>query len=181
MEAFTFDAAVVGVPTAAPDVAEASFSQLIADSHRRLEHLAYMLCGDRATAEDAVAEAYAKVWPRYRRGRVREPYAYLRRAVVNQVTGSHRKAAIEQREVQRWTGDMNAPATESTIDDSEMLKPALLALPAKQRAVIVLRFLEDLSEQETAAVLGVKPGTVKSRSARGLEQLRRLLEEPDRG
>jgi RNA polymerase sigma-70 factor (sigma-E family) len=183
-----FDAAVVGVPpppvrtAPALPTAEAAFSELIAGSHHRLEHLAYMLCGDRARAEDAVAEAYARVWPRYRRGRVREPLAYLRRAVVNQITGSHRRQAIEEREAQRWVVDRSVlTRAESTVDDSELLKPALLALPAAQRAVIVLRFLEDLSEQETAELLGVKPGTVKSRTARGLEQLRRLLEESDRG
>jgi RNA polymerase sigma factor (sigma-70 family) len=141
-----------------------------------------MLCGNRARAEDAVAEAYARVWPRYRRGRVREPLPYLRRAVVNQVTGSHRRRAIEEREAERWAVDRRALArTESAVDDKEMLRPALLALPTSQRAVIVLRFLEDLSEQETAELLGVKPGTVKSRTARGLEQLRRLLEESDGG
>jgi RNA polymerase sigma factor (sigma-70 family) len=98
------------------------------------------------------------------------------------VTGSHRRQAIEEREAQRWTVDVRArPASETAVDDSELLRPALLALPEAQRAVVVLRFLEDLSEQETAELLGLKPGTVKSRTARGLEQLRRLLEESDRG
>jgi RNA polymerase sigma-70 factor (sigma-E family) len=186
-EAWAIDTGVVAVPrpvpvraAPAPPTAEAAFSELIESSHRRLEHLAYMLCGDKARAEDAVAEAYARVWPRYRRGRVREPLAYLRRAVVNQVTGSYRRRAIEEREAQRWTVDRGARNGEAAVDDSELLRPALLTLPSTQRAVIVLRFLEDLSEQETAELLGLKPGTVKSRTARGLEQLRRLLED-DRG
>lgn len=187
VDAFALDATVVGVPVhtvhaPAPPTVETAFSELIADSHHRLEHLAYMLCGDRTRAEDAVAEAYAKVWPRYRRGEVREPHAYLRRVVVNQITGSHRRRAIEKREAQRWIVERRAAdVTESAVDDSVMLRPALLALPAKQRAVVVLRFLEDLSEQETASLLGLAPGTVKSRTARGLEQLRRLLGESDRG
>jgi RNA polymerase sigma-70 factor (sigma-E family) len=155
-----------------------TFGELVDRHHVRLTHLAFMLCGDRAQAEDAVAEAYARVWPRFRRGRVTEPLPYLRRAVVNQVNGALRRLVLERREASRCEADARVSVrVEEAVNDRETLRPALLALPAPQRAVVVLRYLEDLSEDETASLLGIQPGTVKSRSARALEQLRRLLGE----
>ena len=64
-------------------------------------------------------------------------------------------------------------------EDAEDLRRALLALPAKQRAAVVLRFYCDLSEQETAAAMGVSVGTVKSHTSRGLARLRELVPAPD--
>jgi RNA polymerase sigma factor (sigma-70 family) len=67
----------------------------------------------------------------------------------------------------------------SARDEAEDLRRALLALPAKQRAAVVLRFYCDLSEQETAAAMGVSVGTVKSHTSRGLARLRELVPAPD--
>jgi RNA polymerase sigma-70 factor (sigma-E family) len=152
---------------------EEAFGLLVAASHAQLERLAYLLCGNRAQAEDAVGEAYAKVWPKFRRRTVENPAGYLRTAVVNQVRGSFRRQVLEVREQRRHTVDWRdgAPA-ESNADDRQLLEPVLRSLPARYRAVIVLRFYEDMSEAEIARVLDVPPGTVKSRCARGLEILR---------
>jgi RNA polymerase sigma factor (sigma-70 family) len=68
---------------------------------------------------------------------------------------------------------------EARVDARDSLHAALLKLPVEQRAVIVLRHLEDLSEQETARLLGIRPGTVKSRLARGLEAMRVQLADTD--
>lgn len=159
---------------------EERFADLVRRQHHRFAHLAFMLCGDRAQAEDVVADAYARVWPKFRTDRVDDPVAYVRSAVVNQIRGGFRRRLLERREEARQTVERRVTLhPEASIDDWELLGPALLQLPVTQRAVIVLRFLEDLSEDDTATVLGVKPGTVKSRCSRGLEQLRRLLRETD--
>jgi RNA polymerase sigma-70 factor (sigma-E family) len=155
---------------------ERGFGQVVAEHHHGLAQLAYVMCGDRQQAEDAVAEAYARVWPRFRRGKVDDLLPYLRRAVVNEIRGGWRRKLLERREETRRQVDWRAGLSpESEIDDNALLWPALLQLPATQRAVVVLRFLEDLSEEQTADMLGLKVGTVKSRAGRGLEQLRRLL------
>jgi RNA polymerase sigma-70 factor (sigma-E family) len=167
--------AAPGLPTARAGARE-EFGELVAVYHQRLARLAYLLCGNRQQAEDAVADAYAKVWPRYRRGSVDDVQAYLRQAVVNQIRGGFRRRIVERREEQRQIIDLrHAEPEEGVVDARESLSPAIEALPAAQRAVIVLRYYEDLSEDETARLLGISVGTVKSRSSRGLQRLRVLM------
>ena len=159
------------------------FSAAVAEHHRRLAGFAYLLCGDRATAEDLVAEAYARVWPKYRNHDVDDLGPYLRRAVANLATGRLRRLRLERREAERrdldwrFTDDSRQISFEPGVDDRAALWRAIWALPADQRAVIVLRLVEDLSEDETARTLGIRPGTVKSRLSRGLATLRTTLGE----
>jgi RNA polymerase sigma-70 factor (sigma-E family) len=160
-----------------------SFSAAVAAHHRRLAGFAYLLCGDRTTAEDLVAEAYARVWPKHRHQQVEDLGPYLRQAVANLATGRLRRLRLERRETEKRTidwrlgEDRDIGGFESTIDDRDQLWQAIWALPADQRAVIVLRLVEDMSELECAKTLGVRPGTVKSRLARGLAALRISLGE----
>jgi len=157
-----------------------AFSRVVAEHHRRLAGLAYALCGDRDLAEDLVAEAYARVWPKWRNRQVDDLGPYLRRALVNLVHGRRRRRALERREAERRRVDWReGQSPERDVDERDRLWVALMQLPVDQRAAIVLRHVEDLSEEETAAVLGVRPGTVKSRLSRGLTQLRELLGESD--
>jgi RNA polymerase sigma-70 factor (ECF subfamily) len=157
-----------------------AFAALVTEHHARLARLAHLLCSNREQAEDAVAEAYAKVWPRFRRGQVEHPPVYLRAAVVNQVRGGLRRRLLERREEQRQQVDWRAGVSpERDIEERALLEPALRQLPAAQRAVIVLRFYEDLSEEEIATLLEVPVGTVKSRCARALRQLRTLVSGDD--
>jgi RNA polymerase sigma-70 factor, ECF subfamily len=140
-----------------------------------LVRLAYLLTGDRQAAEDAVGDAVEKVLPKVRAGRVDDMRTYLRRSVVNQTLRRGRRRSVEQRhlpEPPRPSDDVTTQA-----DDRELLFTTLQRLPADQRAVIVLRFYLDLSEADTAALLHVRPGTVKSRTARAMERLRSALEE----
>jgi RNA polymerase sigma-70 factor (sigma-E family) len=154
------------------------FSQAVAAHHQQLARLAFLLCNDRQQAEDAVAETYARVWPKYRRGTIDDLLPYLRRAVANQVRGGLRRRMLEQREAQRRKVDWHdGVSPERSVDDAEIILPALEALPQNQRAVLVLRYYEDLSEDEIADTLDIPAGTVKSRCARGLEQLRRVMGE----
>jgi RNA polymerase sigma-70 factor, ECF subfamily len=140
-----------------------------------LVRFAYLLTGDREAAEDAVGDAVEKVLPKVRAGRVDDPRSYLRRAVVNQTLRRGRRRAVEQRHPPEPVGPAGDYA--DLTSDRDLLWTTLRALPVEQRAVVVLRFYLDLGEAETAALLDVRPGTVKSRTARALERLRSALEE----
>jgi RNA polymerase sigma factor (sigma-70 family) len=128
-----------------------------------------------------VAEAFAKVWPHWKSGRVADERAYLRRAVVNELRSRARRRVVEDRETDRRkaTGRGQPTDQEQALERHGMLL-ALAELPARQRAVIVLRFYEDLTEAATAEVLGMRPGTVKSQTSRGLTRLREILGEDAR-
>jgi RNA polymerase sigma-70 factor (sigma-E family) len=164
--------------TSAPEPAEtALFDRLVRDEHVGLLRFAYLLCGDHHRAEDAVAEALARTWPRWRDGGIDDPKAYVRRAIVNELRGRARRTGVRRRHEDRRVA---APAVRELDHDAaerDLVHEALLQLPLRQRAAVVLRFYEDRSEQQTADLLGVSPGTVKTHVHRALEQLRTLLEE----
>lgn len=143
-----------------------------------LLRFAWLLCGDRHQAEDVVAEAFARVFAHWRRGQVSEPYAYLRRAVINEAASRGRRRVLEAREEPRRVGRgrVERPLDE-LVAERDVVVQALRRLPLRQRAVLVLRFYDDLPEREVAELLGLSAGTVKSHAARGLERLRAELEE----
>jgi len=149
--------------------------ELVRFHYQDLLRLAYVLCGDAAEAEDIVGDVLARAWPRLSRGKVDEPGTYLRRGVVNAVASWRRHRFVVRREELRRRPEPPAPDAEGQSAERDLLWTALRALPVAQRQVLVLRYFEDLSESETAASLGVAPGTVKSRTARALEALRQTL------
>lgn len=153
-----------------------AFEAAFAAHHVRLGRLAFALTGDSAAAEDLVAETFARVWARSRRAPIEELGPYLRRTLVNLTVSRTRRWHRERRHAAtRWFGADETPSFEPVAAERHSVRELLLALPAEQRAVIVLRHLEDLSEQETARLLGIRCGTVKSRLARGLDTLRTHL------
>ncbi|HEY8524556.1 MAG TPA: sigma-70 family RNA polymerase sigma factor [Acidimicrobiales bacterium] len=148
------------------------FARAVDLHHRALTRFAYMLCGNQAQAEDAVAEAYARVWRRWRRGRIDNLFGYLRRAVANEVYGRHRRWLLERREAERAPERIPDGQFEAQVTEHDALWTALGRLSPQLRVVVVLRVVEDMSEADTAAMLGVPAGTVKSRLSRGLAILR---------
>ncbi len=160
-------------------VEQGSFAAVFNAHHRRAVRLAYLLTSDADQAEDIVAEAFAKVYVRWKRGEVRDVGAYLRRAVVNEANSKLRRRYLERREATRRDGDVRGVRTidEQTADHDEIWS-ALGRLPVRQRQAVVLRYYEDLSEAETAEILGVSVGTVKSQVSRGLTRLQELLAHP---
>ena len=156
--------------------ASESFAEVFNAHHRRAVRLAYMLTGDPHLAEDVVADAFAKVWVQWEKGRVADVGPYLRRAVVNTIRSRHRRRVLELREIERRSGDDRGVRThdEHSAEHDEVWQ-ALLQLPQRQRAAIVLRYYEDMSEADTAAVLGISVGTVKSQVSRGLDRLKAVL------
>jgi RNA polymerase sigma-70 factor (sigma-E family) len=162
-----------------------AYAQVFRTHRGAVVGLAYLLTGDRDLAEDVAAEAFARVWPHWRAGRVDDELRYLRVAVVNEVRSRWRRRATERRvEERRRSVTPATPGPTPEFErsaDHELVVRAMAALAPTERAVIALRFLEDLSEAETARVLGIRPGTVKSRTSRALARLRVLLasEEED--
>jgi RNA polymerase sigma-70 factor (sigma-E family) len=138
--------------------------------------LAYLLTGDRALAEDLVQEAFVRVVGRFRHLQVPDAFeAYLRRTIVNLHTSQLRRKRLERAYLEREGRAPNgAPIPD--VDAREELWRAVLALPPRQRAAIVLRFYEDLSERETADALGCSTTAAKSLVARAMQTLRAQIE-----
>ena len=154
------------------------FASVYATHHNEALRLAYLLCGDPERAEDAVAEAFVRVYRQMRRNEIRNPRAYVRRAVVNEINSRFRRLALERREASKRSGDDRGVRTaDDSFADSDEMFAALRQLPARQRTALVLRFYEDLPEKAIAEAMGVSVGTVKSTLHRGMERLRILLGE----
>jgi RNA polymerase sigma factor (sigma-70 family) len=146
--------------------------------HRgRLVGMAVLLGAPNSTVEDVVDDAFAAAFGPWRAGRVDDLRAYLRRSVINGVysQGRHEQARSRWLARQRSVHDVD-PADDRLVEHQRLVV-ALRRLPIELRTAVVLRFCEDLTEQDAATAMGVAVGTVKSRTARGLDRLRSLLEE----
>ena len=142
--------------------------------------LAYLLTGDRALAEDLVQEAFARFVGRLLHLRNPEAFEpYLRRTIVNLSRSYFRHRKVERAYLERLALAPTRPAADRD-DPDEVLHEALLRLPARQRAAIVLRFYEDLTDTQTAEVMRCRPGTVRSLVSRGMKILRIELAEEAR-
>ncbi|MDP9342868.1 MAG: SigE family RNA polymerase sigma factor [Actinomycetota bacterium] len=145
--------------------------------------LAYLLTGDLALAEDLVQDAFVRLAGRL--VHLRDPgafHAYLRRTVVNLSRSHFRRRRVERDYLERARGDVGRDATRwsaPSVEDRQVLWQALGQLSQRQRAAIVLRFYEDLSEAQVAEILKCRPGTVKSLVSRGLETLRNEIRGDD--
>ena len=155
---------------------EDDFRQYVAGRQRALLRTAWLLTGDWGAAEDLVQTALVRAWPHWGRiGGGHGADAYVRKIMVNTSTDWRSR---------RWhgevpTADLAEVGGQAAGDsgDAAALQHALLvavrALPPRQRAVVVLRYFEDLSEASTAEILGCSVGTVKSQASRALATLRR--------
>jgi RNA polymerase sigma-70 factor (sigma-E family) len=156
---------------------EAAFVEFAEAARGRLRRTAYLLCGDWEQASDHVQEGLIRVyvaWPRLTRaGR---EHGYARRAVVSAfLDHSRRRSSTEVPS----EPDRNVPSGQD-VAESVALRAALMSaladLPLRQRACVVLRYFDDLSVADTAAVLGCSEGTVKSQTSRALASLRSTFE-----
>ena len=136
--------------------------------------LAYLLTGDRALAEDLVHEAFVRLFGRFRDLRNPDAFgAYLRTAVVNLARSHFRRKRVERTYLEREGRAPDPPAGDS--GGGQEMWDAVQQLRPRQRAAIVLRYYENLTEAQTAEVLGCAVGTVKSLVSRGIDQLREEL------
>jgi RNA polymerase sigma-70 factor (sigma-E family) len=151
------------------------FTAYVANRRAHLYRTAYLLCGDPHRAEDIVQTALAKLyvaWPRAVKADSVD--AYVRRVIINSHLDEHRRPWRRESPVEDERLDRAAP-TGVSPEDSDALWAALRKLGPKQRRVVVLRHYWGLSVEETAADLGVSPGTVKSQTSAALERLRATL------
>lgn len=153
--------------------AREDFRSYVAARSPALLRTAYMLTGNGADAEDLLQTALAKTYLAWDRIREREAIdGYVRRVMVNTQTSWWRRRKVDE----YATGELpERPAGRDATADLDLhdaLWTALSTLPKRQRAMVVLRFYEDLSEAETAQVMGVSVGTVKSTTSRALAKMR---------
>jgi RNA polymerase sigma-70 factor (sigma-E family) len=160
--------------------AEALYREFVAAELHPLLRTAYLLCGCRHTAEDLVLTTFVALYRAWSRlDSWGDPHAYARRTLTNAfLSGRRRRSAQEQLFAEPPQPRRNgSPASDecASIDERERQRELLRRLPPRQRAVLVLRFWEDYSVADTAELMGVTAGTVKSQTAAALATLRRTL------
>ena len=149
------------------------FAEFVTARSASLLRTAWLLTGDRGRAEDLVQDALARAWRAWPSVVARDrPEVYVRRVMVNVSISWWRR---------RWRAEVSTadvPDRAALVDLTaqadvrEAVRAALATLPARQRAVVVLRYFEDLTEAQTAALLGCSVGTVKSQASRALRRLK---------
>ena len=157
--------------TPRPD--EEEFAAFVRASRRRLWRLAYLVCGDWHRAEDVVQTALTRLYSRWSTIRRDEgPDRYANRAVVNAAIDDRRRPWQRREHSTHALPELVAPEDDGL---TFALAQALSQLPPRQRAVVVLRYIEDLDSETTAELLGISAGTVRSQAAKGVATLRVLL------
>jgi RNA polymerase sigma-70 factor (sigma-E family) len=153
---------------------EAEYSEYFAARVVPLRRVAYAMCGDWHLAEDLVQTTFVQLYRHWRRIGPETLDAYTRRVLVNTFLNSRRARRRER--IVDTVPDLSAP-TADPGPDVDILS-LLATLPPRQRALIVLRHLEDMSINDAAALLGISTGAVKSQTSRGLQALRSMLPTP---
>ena len=153
-----------------PMGAAPEFAEFVAARSPSLLRTAYLLTGDWAAGEDLLRATLEQCWRRWSR-LTDNPEAYVQQAMLRTFLSWRRR---------RWTGevptvqlpDTGVDDATAVVDDRDRVWRALLRLPRRQRAAVVLRYFDDLSESETAHALGISVGTVKSQASKALATLR---------
>jgi RNA polymerase sigma-70 factor (sigma-E family) len=149
------------------------FTAFVNDAWRPLYRTAYLLLGEHGAAEDLAQAALTKTYVAW--GRIREAdaaHGYARTVLLNEARSMFRRPSW-RREIA--AADLPESSHEPDPSDRPAVLDALRLLPPRQRAVVVLRYYEDLGVEQTAAALGCSTGTVKSQTSEALSKLRRLL------
>ncbi|MFI6787676.1 SigE family RNA polymerase sigma factor [Nonomuraea sp. NPDC050383] len=154
---------------------EHSFGEFVAARATSLLRVAYLACGNEAEAEDLLQTALERTYKNWDRVRADSPEPYVRRVIVNTAISRARRRKILSIIPTRVLPE--TPARSADVDLRHVLMDALRDLPPRQRAVVVLRYWEDLSEAQAAEVLGCSVGTVKSQASKALAKLRTALGE----
>jgi RNA polymerase sigma-70 factor (sigma-E family) len=156
---------------------DGEFDEFVHGAASRLARMAFALTGEQGASEDLLQDVLERVyvaWPR-----IDDPFAYARRALVNANVNRWRRRARHLEVRLTDAHDVStADVAQGTVQRDQLVR-AIAVLPARQRAVVVLRFLEDLSEADTARALSCSTGTVKSQTSRALAHLRTLLDDSD--
>lgn len=147
------------------------FEEFVAGRGQALQRFGFALTGDWALAEDLLQTALARAYPHWSRIQRDDPESYVRKIMINTWSSWWRR---------KWRGEVPAgqlpeaagPDAYAGVDHRQALRAALAQLPPRQRAVVVLRYHQDMSEAQVAQLLGISAGTVKSQAAKALATLR---------
>lgn len=152
------------------------YTEFVAARWTAFHRLAFLLTGSVPAAEDLLQTALMKTyasWPRVKA--MEAPDAYVRKVLVTSLVSERRRARWAREASRGGPPEVSVEASDAVVLNHELLWPLICALPARQRAVVVLRYYEDLSEAEIADVLGCARGTVKSQASDALHSLKRAL------
>jgi RNA polymerase sigma-70 factor (sigma-E family) len=150
------------------------YREFVAARLEPLRRTAYLLCRDWHTADDLVSITLGKLYRHWRRVRAADNVDAYARGVLTHAWLDERRRPWRREAATAVVPDVASAGPEGRLTDREALHDLLASLGARQRAVVVLRFYCDLSVEQTAEILGISTGTVKSQAARGLETLRSL-------
>ncbi|WP_214326457.1 SigE family RNA polymerase sigma factor [Nonomuraea sediminis] len=152
------------------------FTDFVATRSNSLIRLAYVLTGDQHAAEDLLQSALAKTADHWR-GIRGDPEAYVRRVMYHEQVGRWRSPRWGRERVTDAPPDATESDRTARVDERITLEQALRRLPARKRAVLVLRYFEDLPESEVARIMGCSIGTVRSQTHRAIKHLREIVGE----
>ncbi|WP_246857742.1 SigE family RNA polymerase sigma factor [Oerskovia sp. KBS0722] len=170
----------------------AEFTTFMEQAVGPLHRMAYLLCGDQHRAEELTQQTFERTYRAWSKARDGDPLVYARRILANLRVDTWRRT---RREVLSAPDDLrdhsegiagtprvgtSTGVVPTTVDDRDLVVRALLQLPLKQRRVVVMRHMLDLSETEVSGELGIPVGTVKSTSSRALARLRTILDDSSR-
>lgn len=154
------------------------FREYVAGAQDRLTRAAWLLTGDEHAAQDLVQTTLMRVWPRWDRvAAAGDPDAYVRRALANNHVSGQRRSWRKERPAEDVPDQPDAVDFEADSDRRDLVARLLPTLPPRQRAVLVMRYLLDLPDAQTAAILGCSEPTVRSQAFKALRALR--LRHPD--
>jgi RNA polymerase sigma-70 factor (sigma-E family) len=154
-----------------------AYVEFVREAEVSLRRTAFLVCGDRAQADDVVQDALYKLYLAWARvQRVGSPFAYARRMVVNAAYDGRRRPWRREVAIADVPDRVAADDFTTGHADRDEVLEALRALGPRQRACVVLRYYEDLSVEQTAEILGCSTGTVKSQASRGLDTLRQAID-----
>ena len=153
---------------------EVELREFVSARGAALSRAAYLLTGDHQAAEDLVQETYVVLVRRWQKSGTVDPEAYVRRILYSRFVDGWRRRRLV---VLPWASPPDAPGGDEAVavTDRLTLRDALDRLTPRQRAVLVLRFYEDLTELQAASALGISPNTVKSQTRVALQRLRELV------
>jgi RNA polymerase sigma-70 factor (sigma-E family) len=158
------------------ELTEPSFEEFVSARSPSLLRTAYLLCGgDQGAAEDLLQDVLERIFPRWRRIR-HNPEPYVRASLANAAINRWRRRSRRVTEVPLTDArppEVHGP--EDHVTNQDLVVRALATLAPRMRAVLVLRFFDDLTEADTAIALHCGVGTVKSQTSRGLARLRELI------
>ena len=155
--------------------AEEDFGAFVAARGTTLLRVAYLACGNESDAEELLQTALERTYRNWHKVRHDSPEPYVRRVIVNTAISQARRRAILNIVPTRVLPERPVPS--ANLELRHELMDALRGLPPRQRAMVVLRYWEDLSEAQAAEVLGCTVGTVKSQTSKAMAKLRVTLGE----